>query len=257
MGIKMKLVQAFIIAFAMYSKIPMPKVDWTKENMKYAICFFPLVGAVIGSVYFAVFYLCGWFHTGRILKTMVLVILPVLITGGIHVDGFIDTIDARSSYAERERKLEILKDPHVGAFAVIGCIGYFLLVIGFTSEITKEIVLIVAMGFIFSRALSGLSIVSFRGAKKDGLLAAFSNKASKRIVQIVMTIYLIAVIAGMFIVNPIVGSFCILTGFGCYFYYKHMAYQEFGGTTGDLAGYFLQICELFILMIAVVVQAFL
>lgn len=252
----MKIVQAVIIAFAMYSKVPMPRVDWSKENMKYAICFFPLVGAVIGSVYLGVFYLCDLLHIGNTLKTIVLVLLPVLITGGIHVDGFIDTMDAKSSYAERERKLEILKDSHVGAFAVIGSIVYFLLNIGFTSEIEKESVFIIAMGFVFSRALSGYSIVSFKGAKKDGLLATFSNKASKRIVQIVMIIYLIAVMAGMFIANYIVGSFCIFVGFGCFFHYRNMAYKEFGGTTGDLAGYFLQVCELFIVMAAVVAQVF-
>ena len=45
--------------------------------------------------------------------------LPLLVTGGIHADGFCDTVDALSSHAEREKMLEILKDSHCGAFAVI------------------------------------------------------------------------------------------------------------------------------------------
>ena len=41
---------SFKIAFSMYSKIPMPKTDWNKKNMKYAMCFFPMVGAAIGII---------------------------------------------------------------------------------------------------------------------------------------------------------------------------------------------------------------
>ncbi|MBQ1993637.1 MAG: adenosylcobinamide-GDP ribazoletransferase, partial [Lachnospiraceae bacterium] len=41
---------AFIIAFSMYSKIPMPRREWTSKGMKYAICFFPVVGMVIGLI---------------------------------------------------------------------------------------------------------------------------------------------------------------------------------------------------------------
>ena len=41
---------SFKIAFAMFSKIPVPQAEWTKENMKYMFCFFPFIGAVIGAV---------------------------------------------------------------------------------------------------------------------------------------------------------------------------------------------------------------
>ena len=54
----------------------------------------------------------------------------LLVTGGIHLDGFMDTTDARSSYGDREKKLAILKDSHVGAFAVIGCSFYLILSAG-------------------------------------------------------------------------------------------------------------------------------
>ena len=44
------LINSLKIAFSMYSKIPMPRTDWNKDNMKYAMCFFPLVGAVLGII---------------------------------------------------------------------------------------------------------------------------------------------------------------------------------------------------------------
>ena len=58
------------------------------------------------------------------------VLLPVLVTGGIHMDGFLDTTDALSSWQPREKKLEILKDSHAGAFAIIMGCSYFVLALG-------------------------------------------------------------------------------------------------------------------------------
>src|SRR5699024_3896292 len=54
-------VKSLIIAFAMYSKIPMPRVDWEKKALSWALCWFPLVGAVIGAV------LYGWMALARYL----------------------------------------------------------------------------------------------------------------------------------------------------------------------------------------------
>ena len=44
------LINSFVVAFSMYSKIPMPRADWTKENMKYSMCFFPWVGLAVGAL---------------------------------------------------------------------------------------------------------------------------------------------------------------------------------------------------------------
>ena len=112
----------FKVAFAMYSKIPMPPADWEKENMKYALCFFPWVGLAVGAVSAVLFWLLQQIGAGSMLRAAVLTAVPVLVTGGIHLDGYLDTMDALSSWREKQRRLEILKDPHAGAFAIImGC----------------------------------------------------------------------------------------------------------------------------------------
>ena len=129
---------SFIVAFSMYSKIPMPRADWTRENMKYSMCFFPWVGLVIGALEFGWFHLAVWLGFGTIFRTAVLVLIPVLVTGGIHLDGLLDTADAMSSWREKERRLEILKDSHAGAFAVIIGLCYFVICFGAASEVTRE-----------------------------------------------------------------------------------------------------------------------
>lgn len=248
---------SIIIAFAMYSKIPMPKVEWTEKNMKYALCFFPLVGVVIGILYVFIFTIWEFLPCREGLRNSILCILPVFITGGIHVDGFIDTLDARHSYQPIERKLEILKDPHIGAFAMIRTILYFLAVYGFTTEISMESVWMVALGFVYSRALSGLGVVTIKAAKNDGLLVSFSNTAQTSFVRVVMIGYGAACVAGMLYMNLFIGSICAITGIGIFGYYHRMTLKEFGGTTGDLAGYFLQCCELGILLAAIIGQTIL
>ena len=70
-----------VIAFSMYSKIPMPRVDWNEKNMKYAMCFFPLVGATEGLCVFLagrLLFVCGF---GKMFFAAVMTLLPVLITG--------------------------------------------------------------------------------------------------------------------------------------------------------------------------------
>ena len=111
------------MAFSMYSKIPMPHIEWNKENMKNVLCFFPWVGAVAGVLVWLWFLVSDQLGFGVMLRASVAVLIPVLVTGGIHLDGLLDTADALSSWQTRERRLEILKDSHAGAFAIIVCCG--------------------------------------------------------------------------------------------------------------------------------------
>lgn len=104
-------------------------------------------------------------------------LIPVIVTGGIHLDGFADTVDALSSYGDREKKLQILKDPHTGAFAVIGLCVYFLADIALWSEVTGELLSVIACSYMLSRSLSGISVVSFQAAKNSGLLKTFQDGA--------------------------------------------------------------------------------
>ena len=99
----------------MYSKIPMPQFEWKEEDMRYMLCFFPWIGAVIGICLWLWAVLCEKAGIGMLAFTTIGSVIPILITGGFHVDGFMDTMDAFHSYQPREKKLEILKDSHIGA----------------------------------------------------------------------------------------------------------------------------------------------
>ena len=250
---------SFKIAFSMYSRIPMPRSEWTDENKSYAMCFFPWIGAVIGLLSYGVFRFSKWFDGNgggnySLFFVIFLILIPVFITGGIHLDGFLDTQDALSSWQTKERRLEILKDSHAGAFAIISCTVYFLMYIGVYSCLSVRSMEVIAYSFMLSRTLSGLSVVTFPQARKKGMVADFSESASTRITRMALGIYLIVLCFLIPLTGGICGIGCVISagvGFG---YYYRMAMKNFGGVTGDLCGYFLQVCELVMSLVVVVVD---
>ena len=240
----MKVLKSFFIAFSLYSKFPVPQFTWKEEDMKYVFCFFPWVGAMIGGCLFAWLYVCGRCQAGSLCRTMIGAAIPLFITGGFHVDGFMDTMDALHSYQPRERKLEILKDSHIGAFAVIMLALYGMVYLGALSEIkTVELQRIVCGGFFLSRCLCGISAVSFPLAKKEGMLFVSADRAHKRNVK--ASLYLQgAVCIGLMLYWHLAAGLltagCAIASLGYYFYRSR---KEFGGVTGDTAGCFVVLCE--------------
>lgn len=243
-----------VAAFTMYSKIPMPNIELTEENTKYSLCFFPLVGAVIGAI------LCGWriaypyLCNGDFLPAVVFVIVPVIISGATHVDGFIDTVDAICSKKTVEGKLAILKDTHTGSFAIIMTLSYFLVALGVWSEMPIDAVPILAVGFVMSRALSGLAVVLFPHARTSKLLG---KKTDKKMVGIVMAIYIVACAVLMCYIEPLYGSVGVLGAIISLAYYYYSSKKHFGGITGAVAAYFVQVCELVVPCVVLVAWKFL
>ena len=242
---------SIVVAFSTYSRIPTPRIEFNQKNMRYAMCFFPLIGVVIGACIWGFYHICKWFCLNPIVFAAGATILPILITGGIHMDGFCDTIDALSSYQPKEKKLEILKDSRAGAFAIIKACVYFLAYFALMTEIDGADLLALGIGFVLSRTLSGLAVVRFQAAKGSGLAATFQNVAHKRTVTIVLCGYLVLCVC-LLLYSHIFTGFCVLCAAGFTFlYYRVMSYRQFGGITGDLAGFFLQLCELAILALTV------
>lgn len=242
-------ITSFVAAFSTYSKIPMPRFMWDSSDMKYQLCFFPLVGACIGGVEWLWYLLSGYLHIGMPAFLLLAASIPLIVTGGFHLDGFMDTMDALHSYQTRERKLEILKDPHIGAFSVISLMGFFLLYSAFLSEVKgQKAFLIVSMGFVLSRVLAGISILTFQKAKKEGMLQVAAHTAQKKVVLSFLIVELLLTMAAMLYISVGYGIAAILAAGFVLLYYRWMSYRQFGGITGDLAGFFVTVSELFIAM---------
>lgn len=249
---------SFKVAFSMFSKIPMPRADWTEENMKYMFCWLPFVGTVIGILSVAVQWVGMKFGFDKGFLTVLLVLVPVLVTGGIHIDGFLDTADAMSSWQERERRLEILKDSNAGAFAVITAGVYFLIWYGGYSQIEERVSLIYIMGvgFMVSRCFAGLGVILLPKAKADGTVAEFSRKSSHDVVKYTLILFLVVLLGIMLWIHPIYGGAAFVTAALIYVYYRYMALKYFGGTTGDLSGCYICLCESGMLLVLAILSIF-
>jgi adenosylcobinamide-GDP ribazoletransferase len=104
-----------------------------------------------------------------------------------------------------------------------------------------------ASGYVLSRGLSGISAISFRSAKSSGALRNFTDPAHKRITAAMLVFFIIASSAAMTVILPVQGISAIAAAFLVLAYHRYASYRDFGGITGDLCGWFLQICELMIL----------
>ena len=242
-----ELLQSAAVAFGMYSRVPVPFFEWTERNMRYSMCFFPLIGFVTGGLLILADLLLGLAGAGAIMRACLLTVIPAWVTGGIHVDGLMDTADALSSHAPVEEKLRILKDPHTGAFAVIVCICYFLLAVGGFSETSTQDLYLLCPCFVLSRAWSGLALVVFRKAKTTGLLKSFSDAAHARRVRNILLGCILCAAAWLVWRHAWRGALAAGLSAVVFLWYRYISYKQFGGITGDLAGFFLQICELVIL----------
>ncbi|MCR5251599.1 MAG: adenosylcobinamide-GDP ribazoletransferase [Lachnospiraceae bacterium] len=239
-------------AFSMYSRIPMPRFTWRDGDAEHALAFLPIVGAVIGGLAF-------WLNSPAdapaglgMLPAMVRVpltmLIPFAVTGGFHVDGFMDTEDALRSYGSAEKRLEILKDPHIGAFAVIGLVRILLLLAASLSLLFWQdgtdirIPAMLGTVFVTARCLSGLTSLLMKKARKNGMLHE-ETKSRKTGVLIFLIIELAASAGFMLFLNPFRGG-CVCLAFALYtFFYCRRAEKVFGGVTGDTAGHFLTEAE--------------
>lgn len=240
----MPVIRSLLIAFSTYSRIPVPQVEWTEENRKYSMCFFPLIGAVIGLLAWGWLWVCAALHFGSLLQGAGGALLPLLVTGGIHMDGYMDTCDALASWQPKEKRLEILKDSHVGAFAVIHCAGYLLLSAALYSEAEAASGPLLCCVFILSRALSAWALTAFKNARPKGMLDAFTQATQKRLALFSGMLYGLICMTIWAVLGGWLALFCLAAAALCLLGYRHMAYRQFGGVTGDLAGWFLQVTEL-------------
>lgn len=233
---------SLVLAFSTYTRIPMPKVAWDEQDKLDPLPFFPLIGLVLAFAFVLIYELAR--PLGLIFQTAMLCCVPILLTGGIHLDGFLDVADALASYQNKERRLEILKDPHVGAFAVIHVALYFLLQLGFYSTISQASLPLFAIGFVVSRSLIVLLTLFTPNARNSGMLYTMQSTQQKAANIASATIAL----GPVFLFSFRFGFLTVLLGFlsvcSAALILRQKMIVHFGGITGDLAGYSLQVLEL-------------
>jgi len=242
----MSVLRSVAAAFSMFSALPAPRVAWDRDSLRWMLCAFPLVGGVIGLLCWGWAALCAYLSLPDLLRGAGLTLIPVWATGGVHLDGYADTWDALASCAPPEKKREILADPRMGAFAAIHLCGYFIAAFALWTALPRYEAPAVILALCLSRSLSGLAVASFPLAKDTGLAHTFAQAADKRRTRIFLTLLSVLLCAGLCFQGwP--GAAMAVTALGVFVHYRRMAKARFGGLSGDLAGWFLQTAELWML----------
>lgn len=169
-------------AFQFLSRFPV-KSDpgFSPELLRRSVLFYPVVGAAIGLCVAAGAALTGWMLPARPAAVITL-ILWVGLTGGLHLDGWMDSADGLLSYRPRERILEIMKDSRVGAMGVLACVLLLLLKASLVAALIEgyayyELPLLL-LPAIWSRWYMVRAMVHYPIARgNEGLAASFAGLA--------------------------------------------------------------------------------
>ena len=180
----MTVLQTIAVALAMFSAVPVPQFDWNEKNMRYSLCAFPLVGVLCGALW----CVCASLPLPAMVRAAGFCLIPIWVTGGIHLDGYADTCDALCSYGDTQKKLDILKDPHCGAFAVIRLCSYFVAYFALCCcvQFTPQVGAVWLLALVLERACSGYAVAAFPLAKNTGLAHTFATAADRTTVRRVL-----------------------------------------------------------------------
>ena len=245
------LLKSALIAFSMFSAIPVPQTNWDERSMQYSLCAFPFVGVVIALCGKGWDMLCTVISVPELMRGAGLCLLPVLLTGGIHLDGYADTWDALSSHTEVENRQKILKDPHLGAFAGIRLCVYFIASLALWTCLT-EVRLFSLLGIYgLSRCLSGIALTVFPLRPGSGLARTFAEAAKRRQVRGILCIMALF-FAGLLVVGggPLPCAAAVIV----FLRYRRICERDFEGLSGDLAGWFVQTAEIWMLAMLILSQ---
>lgn len=240
----MNVLRSIALAFAMFSRLPLRSPDWSEENRRYALTALPLVGLVVGGMSLLWQALAITLDFGPLLRAVGLALLPLLIAGGLHMDGLADVADALSSHATPQRKREILKDPHTGAFAIIAIVAYMLLYTALAAELPVLTWLPLLLPIpMLSRAMAAVAVTAFPSSGQGGLADAFRASAQRSAVVISLVWALISVIL-LLLWGGLIGAAMALAALITLLLTRRMAIKQFNGFSGDLAGYLIQMSEI-------------
>ena len=231
---------AFAMCQSMFCAIPFPGNIWNEQARDKMLLFLPVVGLEIGAIWAGLAWLCNVLNLPVLVKGLILSVYPYLVTGFIHLDGYMDVTDAVKSYRSLERRREILKDSHVGAFAVIGIVLLLLAQFAFMAS-AKENAFFRILVFVpaVSRCCSALAVTILKPMNTSQY--ADQMKPRSHIV-VLLSMTALFIIAGFLFFGRY--GFVLL---GCLVGYGvalRKAYKSLEGMNGDISGYALSIAEL-------------
>ena len=229
---------AFAMCQSMFCAIPSPFRVWDEEARPKMLLFLPLVGLELGLLWWGIGELAVCLQLPELIRGLIIALWPFLATGYLHLDGFMDVTDAVRSCRSLERRREILKDSHVGAFAVINVAVLLLAQFAFAASADGDWRVLIFVPVV-SRCGSALAVTWLPPMSTSQYAVQNINRNH----AIVLALMLIAAVAGGFLLCGKYG-FALLGGAAGYGFALRKGFKSLEGMNGDISGYALTCSEL-------------
>ena len=231
--------RAFAMCQSTFCSIPAPQI-WDEKAKDKMLLFLPIVGLEIGVIWALLVWACYFLNLPALVGGLILCAYPYIATGFIHLDGYMDVTDAVKSWRDLERRREILKDSHVGSFAVIGIVLLMIAQFAFCASAPADAdFLILIFVPAVSRCCSSLAVTGL----KPMSTSQYADQGKPKSHMVVLTIILVVFLAAGFLLCGKYG-FALIGGLIGYGLALRRAYKSLEGMNGDISGYALTIGEL-------------
>ena len=247
------MIKAFFIALGLLTRIPIPKLFQIKETdseklFGWSVLFYPLVGLLIGGI----LVLTSWslsllvLPAHGLIEAGIILLIWVLITGALHLDGLADSADAwLGGYGNQQRTLEIMKDPYSGPAAVVVLV--LVLVLKFSMLINTEWPLLL-LAPVLARTAVMILLATTPYVRVGGMGESAVNNLPTTAVWLVL---LLVLSVSVLLLQECSWGLVIL--FGIAYLLRGLMLKRIQGTTGDTAGAMLEVMEVSTLLVFILI----
>ena len=243
------------LLFRFMTRLPIgfePKFD--SDSLGKSMRFFPVVGMVMGIILFGFFWAFSYFIYSPMVMAVLLVIVEVVLTGGLHLDGLADTFDGIFSYRSKQKMLDIMKDSRLGTNGGLVLILYFILKVALLVELDTQLGLPMGVTLLltpaFARVNSVVNCASAPYARGTGMGKTFvdnTNGVGVVVATLITLIYGIILCHLFFLPYVILGIIPVIMLLG-YIFAKLMT-RKIGGITGDTLGAVVELSEILVMFL--------
>lgn len=240
--VRFNALYGFGLALQFLTALPIrTSFPWTKETSRWSVYWYPAVGLLLGGLASVQAHFLAQQNVIPVSMTsFYLFCFSIVLTGGLHLDGWMDCSDAYFSYGDKEKRLQIMKDPRTGAFGVLSVLFLlswrFLFIYETVKMVPQHVWLLFLLIPFFGRTGMGSLLVSAPLAREEGMAFAMKQNISGRAFAF-YAIYLLMAGIGACLTGAILLFMSLfLLGSALFFLSKTFFLRQFGGITGDTLG---------------------
>jgi len=236
----------FLAALSFLTVIPLPRRrEVSPEQVGLSIGYFPVVGIIIGLILAGLYWLLRLVLPSAVVSGLLLVCLVVL-TGGLHLDGFADTCDGIAGHKTPEARWQVMRDSRAGALGIVGvCCLLIVKYVSLNSVPESLMMMTLVLMPVVSRWAMVYAIFAYPYARPSGLGKVFKQAASRRRLAIATLVALAVAIPWFRLAGLVImlGVWVIVVAMAAYLK------RKFSGLTGDTYGAINEVAEVGVLIL--------